>query len=307
MTKKDISTYLNIGNTPVKCLPKDDNGNQVILKLEYFNQVGHSAKARNASAMVTDFVEHHGKLKGKTIVESSSGNTVLALCELGNYFNFHVHAMVDSSISETKLQRLYEVGAIVEVLDPPHGCDSREYRIDRVKELARYDGEIWLNQYENMACVNAHKDTGTEILEQIGNDIDYIVGAIGTGSTICGISSVIKTAVPDVQIVAVEPSGSCIFGDEPTPKKTYLNFGAGNTRSFFWERNKKTIDLHYSVEDSDTKKTALDFYNKNGIPIGLSAAMSYHIISKIAEKVYNKTFVLIVADNLSNYYDLKAI
>ena len=307
MKKKDINTYLNIGNTPVKILPRDENGNQVILKLEYFNQVGHSTKARNAVAMVADFEKHHGSLKGKTIVESSSGNTVLALCELGNYFGFRVHAIVDSSISETKLQHLREVGAIVEVLEPPKGCDSREYRIDRVKAVARYDGEIWMNQYENMACVNAHKDTGIEILEQIGTDIDYIVGAIGTGSTICGISSAIKMAVPSVQIVAVEPSGSCIFGDEITPKKPYLNFGAGNTRSFFWEINKKTIDSHYSVEDSDTKATAKAFYNKTKIPIGLSAAMSYHVISKIALGVYNKTFVLIVADNLSNYYDLKAM
>lgn len=307
MTRTDITKHLNIGNTPVKRLPKDRNGNQVFLKLEYYNQVGHSAKARNATAMVADYESHYGSLKGQTIVESSSGNTVLALCELGNYFGFHVHAIVDSSISETKLSHLREVGAIVEVLSPPKGYDSREYRIDKVKELARYKGEIWLNQYENIACVNAHKATGMEILEQIGTDIDYVVGAIGTGSTICGISSTIKTVIPDVQIIAVEPSGSCIFGDEPTPARPYLNFGAGNTRSFFWEMNKQTIDSHFSVEDTDTKATARYFYSKTGIPIGLSAAMSYCVISKISLGVYNKTFVLVVADNLSNYYDLKAI
>ena len=140
MIQTDITTYLNIGNTPISRLPKDDNGNQIILKLEYFNQFGHSAKARNAAAMVVDFERQYGTLKGRTIVESSSGNTVLALCELGNHLGFHVHAIVDSSISETKLQHLHEIGAIVDVLDPPKGYDSREYRIEKVKELARYEG-----------------------------------------------------------------------------------------------------------------------------------------------------------------------
>lgn len=57
----------------------------------------------------------------------------------------------------------------------------------------------------------AHYDgTGTEILYQCDNKIDYVFVGVGTGGTITGIARKIKEELPSCKIVGVDPYGSIL-------------------------------------------------------------------------------------------------
>ncbi len=50
-----------------------------------------------------------------------------------------------------------------------------------------------LQQFENPYNPQAHRDTtAVEILEDLGEDIDYFVAGVGTGGTLTGVSEVFK-------------------------------------------------------------------------------------------------------------------
>jgi len=91
------------------------------------------------------------------------------------------------------------------------------------------------NQYKNEYNPLAHrKNTGPEIVRQMGDDLDYFFAGLGTGGTISGISNHLKENI-DVKIIGVDPKGSIIslvkdgMDEEEAKKKaeTYLTEGIG--------------------------------------------------------------------------------
>ncbi len=91
------------------------------------------------------------------------------------------------------------------------------------------------NQYENEYNPEAHrKTTGPEILEQLGNDLDYLFAGMGTGGTISGTGEFLKDRIGS-KIIGIDPEGSIIslvkrgMDEEEAREKaeTYLTEGIG--------------------------------------------------------------------------------
>ena len=77
----------------------------------------------------------------------------------------------------------------------------------------------------------AHYDrTATEIWEQCGGKIDYLVAGAGTGGTISGIGRKLRELSPHTKIVGVDPEGSILANpseSEKTPVTFYEVEGIG--------------------------------------------------------------------------------
>jgi len=115
-----------------------------------------------------------------------------------------------------------------------------EDRIDELKkilskEVSASKNAHLPNQYENEYNPLAHrKNTGPEIVRQMGDDLDYFFAGLGTGGTISGIGTYLKENI-DVKIIGVDPEGSIIslvkddMDEEEAKKKaeTYLTEGIG--------------------------------------------------------------------------------
>jgi len=188
----------------------------VLVKLEYLNPSG-SIKDRIALRIIEEaerasILKPHG-----TIVESSSGNTAIALSFVGAVKGYDVKIFLpkDAWIKE-KRKTLDRFGAEVELV--PRSEVSAESGVPgflvespgRVKcqELEDSDPSVfWARQVSNPDNVAAHNQTGREILEQTDGNVDVFVAAVGTGGTLLGVAQVLKEALPHVRIVAVEPTG----------------------------------------------------------------------------------------------------
>ncbi len=70
---------------------------------------------------------------------------------------------------------------------------------------------FWINQYENHANPEAHQTTTTELIRQIGEDIDYLFIAVSTGGTIMGFAQEIAKRGLGIKIVPVDALGSKIY------------------------------------------------------------------------------------------------
>ena len=73
-------------------------------------------------------------------------------------------------------------------------------------------GAFWANQFENLANRRAHEaTTGPEIWDQSGGRIDAFVAAAGTGGTIAGVASALKTRRAAILTVLCDPMGSALY------------------------------------------------------------------------------------------------
>ncbi|MDF2992504.1 MAG: cysteine synthase [Microbacterium sp.] len=281
------------GDTPLVRLNRVAEGTeaQILAKLEFYNPAS-SVKDRLGIAIV-DAAEASGELKpGGTIVESTSGNTGIALAMVGAARGYKVILTMPASMSKERRILLKAFGADLVLTDPTKGMS---YAVDEAKRIvAETPGAVWARQFENEANPAIHrKTTAEEILRDTDGKVDYFVAGIGTGGTITGVGQVLKERVPGVKIVAVEPADSPILTKgHPGPHKIQ---GIGpNFVPAILDRD--IIDEVIDVEFDDAIRLARETAAKDGILVGMSSGAAIWAALEVARRpeAAGKNIVVII-------------
>ena len=193
-----------IGNTPmVDASALSPNPNvRIYTKLEGQNP-GGSVKDRAAKFMILD-AERKGLLTpGATVLESSSGNTGIALAMICKMRGYTFKVVLPENVSVERRQALEVWGA--EIIPSPASEGSNGAMV-RAQKLAAEHPEWWFPfQYGNDANPRAHYEgTGPEILAD-APDITHFVAGLGTAGTLMGVGTYLKEHKPDTQVWAIEP------------------------------------------------------------------------------------------------------
>ncbi|HVC76273.1 MAG TPA: cysteine synthase family protein, partial [Candidatus Micrarchaeaceae archaeon] len=177
-----------IGNTPllrIRMFEREFPNVEVYAKAEWFNP-GGSVKDRAALAMIEDG-EHSGALThGKTIIDSTSGNTGIAYSLVGAAKGYKVKLVMPANVSAERKALVTAYGAEIVYSDPLEGSDGA---IVKVRELVAEHPELYFypDQYSNPANVRAHyQGTAVEILQQTGGHITAFIAGLGTTGTFVG-------------------------------------------------------------------------------------------------------------------------
>ncbi|WP_125132501.1 cysteine synthase A [Microbacterium sp. 10M-3C3] len=281
------------GDTPLVRLNRVAEGvdANLLAKLEFYNPAG-SVKDRLGIAIV-DAAEASGELKpGGTIVESTSGNTGIALAMVGAARGYKVILTMPASMSKERRLLLKAFGADVVLTDPTKGMS---FAVDEAKRIvAETPGAIWARQFENEANPAIHrKTTAEEILRDTDGKVDYFVAGIGTGGTITGVGQVLKERVPGVKVIAVEPADSPVLTKgHPGPHKIQ---GIGpNFVPAILDRD--IIDEVVDVEFDDAIRLARDTATQDGILVGMSSGAAIWAALQIAKRpeAAGKNIVVII-------------
>ena len=115
-----------IGNTPLlrlETLTRDFPNVQLLGKAEWYNP-GGSIKDRTAASIVSE-ARHSGKLTpGKTLLDSTSGNTGIAYAMLGAALGFPVTLCMPENVTLERKRILQAYGANIIYTDPAEGSDG---------------------------------------------------------------------------------------------------------------------------------------------------------------------------------------
>jgi cysteine synthase B len=198
-----------IGNTPmVEVRHVRDGvapGVRILAKLEGFNP-GGSVKDRAARKMVEDGIARGLLVPGKTILDSTSGNTGIALAMLGAALGYPVELVMPANVSTERKRVIAAFGATVIYSDPLEGSDGA-IRLCRRRLAEAPERYFKPDQYNNPANALAHYETtGPEIWQQTAGTVTHFVAAIGTGGTIMGTGRYLKERNPAVRVIAAEPA-----------------------------------------------------------------------------------------------------
>jgi [CysO sulfur-carrier protein]-thiocarboxylate-dependent cysteine synthase len=201
-----------IGDTPIVDVSAlSPNPRVAILaKLEGQNP-GGSVKDRAALAMIEE-AEKDGSLSpGQQILESSSGNTGIALAMIAKLKGYPVKIVLPENVSVERRQLLAVWGA--EIIPSP-GSEGSNGAMRRARALAAEHPEWWFPyQYANPANPKTHfETTGPEIWRDVP-EITHFVAGLGTAGTLMGVGRFLKERNPDVQVWAVQPpAGEMVDG-----------------------------------------------------------------------------------------------
>jgi S-sulfo-L-cysteine synthase (O-acetyl-L-serine-dependent) len=192
-----------VGNTPlheIRCLQKEAPGVRILAKCEFFNP-GGSVKDRAGLQMLKD-----AKPKpGQVLIDSTSGNTGIALAWIGAAMGLKIALVMPSNVSAARKRITRAYGAELIFSDPLEGSDGaiRHARKLLEQEPGRYH---YVDQYSNAANPRAHYlTTAPEIWRQTDGQLTHFVAGIGTTGTLMGTGKRLKELNPKIQVIAVEP------------------------------------------------------------------------------------------------------
>ncbi len=266
----------------------------ILVKLEYLNPAG-SVKDRIALSMVED-AERKGILKpGATIIEPTSGNTGIGLASVAAAKGYRTILTLPDTMSVERRNLLKAYGAQLVLTE---GAKGMKGAIARAEELRQeIPGAVILGQFDNAANPAAHAAaTGPEIWEDTDGQVDIFVAGVGTGGTITGIGTYLKSKNPRVQIVAVEPSDSPVLsGGKPGPHKLQ-GIGAGFVPSIL---NTQVYDEIFTVTTEQAFSTGREIARREGVLVGITSGAALYAASQLALRPQNKgkTIVALLPDS----------
>ena len=163
-------------------------------------------KDRAALRMIRD-AQADGRLTtGKTLIDSTSGNTGVAYSMLGAAFGIPVRLVMPSNVSQARKDVVRAFGTEIVWSDPMEGADGAIRLVREIvsKEPDRY---FYPDQYSNPSNPLAHFfGTGPELIAAVGDRLTHFVAGIGTSGTMMGVARRMKLHDRPVRCVAVEPT-----------------------------------------------------------------------------------------------------
>ena len=288
-----------IGNTPLVRINKlNDSEAVVYAKVESFNPLS-SVKDRVALNMV-ESAEKEGKLrKGSVIIEPTSGNTGVGLAYVAAVKGYRVILTMPETMSMERRKLLAALGAELVLTDGKAGMKGA---IEKANEIAaQTPGSFIPQQFENPANPEAHiQTTGPEIWKDTEGKVDIFVSAAGTGGTVTGVGTFLKSKNPNVQIVAVEPDTSAVLSGKPAGPHKIQGIGAGFVPKTY---NPEVVDEIYLTNDVKAGNIARRAAKEEGLLVGISSGAALEAALTIAKRPENKgkTIVALLPDTGERY------
>ncbi|MFG2607174.1 PLP-dependent cysteine synthase family protein [Streptomyces sp. NPDC048514] len=289
-----------VGDTPMLrlALPGLPADAHVLAKLEAANPLS-SIKDRAALFMLRAAEESGALRPGGTVVESTSGNTGIALAALAAARGYACRIVLPDNASRERLLTLRMLGAEVEFTDHTLGFAGC---VERAEELhAETPGSWYAAQHLNADNVRAHYETtGPEIWRDTGGRVDHLVCGVGTGGTLTGIAHYLRERNPRLRVVAVEPAGSPLLsGGEPGPHRIPgLNGGFTSPVT-----DVDVIDEVIVVADEDAAATTRAIAASTGLLVGVSSGAAAHGCVELARRhdLAGATVVTVFPDTGERY------
>lgn len=302
-----------VGHTPIVKLNRviKDSPHTFWAKIEYMNP-GGSVKDRVALEIV-EAAEKRGELKpGGTIIEATSGNTGLGLAMVAAVKGYKTIFVMPDKISEEKRAILRAYGA--EVIITPTAVEPEDprsfYSVSR-RLVENTPNSFYANQYHNADNPRKHyQQTGPEIWEQMGAELDVFVAGAGTGGTISGTGKFLKEKKPGIQVVMSDPVGSILYDlfyhkKVVNPPAPYKVEGVGE--------DMLPENVHFNVVDAVVQvadKPAFQMTRKliaqEGLCIGPSSALALCGAIEFSKKLTKPSNILVLFPDNGRGYLSKA-
>ena len=288
---KRVESVLDlIGDTPLLEIRKLAEGLptavRIYAKLEGLNP-GGSVKDRPALKMVQEGIRAGRLTPEKTILDSSSGNTGIALAMIGCVLGYPVELVIPANVSRERKQIIHAYGAKIVYSDPLEGSDGAIRLCRKILE-ENPDRYFKPDQYFNPMNSQAHfETTGPEIYRQTREEITHFIAGIGTGGTIMGTGRYLKEMNPTIKVIAVEPDDA-LHGLEGLK-----HMASSIVPGIYHEEE---LDAKIAVSTEDAYAMVYRLSQEEGVLVGQSSGAALCATLKLARKLRAATLVTVFPD-----------
>lgn len=303
MKKAADSVLHAIGNTPLVRLNHivPPGSADVYVKLEASNPTG-SYKDRMALAMI-EGAEQRGALRpGMTVLEYTGGSTGSSLAFVCAVKGYRLKIVTSDAFSAEKLRTMRAFGAELTIVPSQDGKitpDLIPRMIEIAREMAQDENVYWTNQFHNQDMLTGYASLGRELLEQLDGKLDVLCGAVGTAGMMMGVARVVRPALPNARIVALEPATSAVISTGVAGAHHVEGIGSGFVPPLL---NQAFYDEVRAIDEAEARQTARLLAQKEGVFAGISSGLNVTAALQLAREVgAGHTVVTVAVDSGLKY------
>ncbi|PFY98371.1 cysteine synthase family protein [Bacillus wiedmannii] len=247
--------------------------------------------------------EKNGLIKsGSKIIETTSGTFGLALAMISAKKGYNLTLVSDPAIDNQLNNRLKDLGAEVVIINDDHPEEKGGYQKLRLDYLNKYLNEhpdtYWPSQYDNKNNSKSYSIVAEHFIKTLG-EIDVLVGPVGSGGSMCGISTFLRGVLPELEVIGVDTNNSVLFG-QPDGKR--LIRGLGN--SILPQNLDHTIFDYVSwVPGNIAFNATRKLHRDHGLFMGGTSGASYLVGDWYSKQYPDKKVVCLFPDEGHRYIE----
>jgi cysteine synthase A len=273
------------------------------LKLEYLLPSG-STKDRVAAFILGHGVETGAINEQTIVVEASSGSTSIALAMACAVIGVRFRAVMPENVSRERLLIIKRYGGEAELTPAAAGIVGA---IDETRRMAAADPHVFLTrQFENQLNARAHeRETGPELIQQVGTTIHGFVAGVGTGGTLMGIARALRDAGYRTAVArAVPAKGTTCFEGQPEVCGGITGNIPGIVEGLSTILDGEEIALGDDIRiDERDAVTATRELCRRGLPVGPSSGLNFAAARIMGRRLGpGHTVATVLCDRMERYF-----
>jgi cysteine synthase len=234
------------------------------------------------------------------IVESSSGNMAMGLAIVCCLRGYRLVIVSDHACDPMLRRRLEDLGTRVEIVSTPAATGGlQSARLARLEEIRNeVKNHWWVNQYDNPCNPGAYGSFAAQLVGSLGR-IDCLVGAVGSGGSMCGTAAYLRDLYPELTVVGVDTFGSVLFGQPDKPRKLR---GLGNS-IFPKNLDHQIFDEVHWVTAAEAFLAARLLHRNTALFCGATSGAAWMVAANWARRHPRAKVVCIFPDDGYRYID----
>jgi cysteine synthase A len=220
---------------------------------------------------------------------------------VGRALGHPVHIVTDPRIDPVTLAKLRALGCVLHVVPAMTGAGWQSARLERLHQLRRELGaSYWPRQYSNPQNPLAYHALAAELVADL-DGVDLLVGAVGSGGSLCGTAKALRQRHPGLRVIGVDCVGSVLFGQPDRPQR--LQSGLGNSL-VPPNLNHGLVDEVHWLNDREAFAAAVALATEQQLFGGNTAGSVYQLLRYLADREPpGTTIVGILPDRGDRYVD----
>ncbi|WMJ71574.1 threonine ammonia-lyase IlvA [Cytophagaceae bacterium ABcell3] len=262
-------------------------------------QVVRSYKIRGAYNLMCSYPQNELK---KGVVCASAGNHAQGVAYSCKLMKVPGKIFMPNTTPKQKVKQVKMFGSdFVEVVLTGDTFD------DAYEEAIKYSDQnkkLFIHPFDDKKVIEGQGTVAVETLDDLSEEIDYLVIPIGGGGLAAGISSYFKKISPKTKIIGMEPAGAPAMYESIKQGKVVTldkidKFIDGAAVKTVGELNfkicSKTLDEVVLVPEGKVCSTIIKLYNEEAIVAEPAGALSIAGLDFIADRLKGKNVVCVVS------------
>lgn len=269
-------------------------GCEIYLKLENMQPIG-SFKIRGATYKISRL---SAQQRRKGVIAASAGNHAQGVAWGSRKLGVSALIVMPKSAPLTKVQNTRSLGAEV-ILEG----ETYDEAYAAALKIARKTGRIFVHAFEDADVIAGQGTIGLELLEQLP-DADAVIGSIGGGGLMSGVSLVIKELLPQMQVIGCQASGAAAMTDSlkrgrphsGSRVETFADgIAVGRVSEETYRLLKPRVDSLVTADDEEIANAILTLLEKAKVVAEGAGAVPLAALQKMHKKFRRKKVILIVS------------